>query len=591
MKAKNLLLSISACACMKHSSAQAPDWTWAESAGGGGYDYGISVAADDSGNSYVAGYFGSHLIIFGADTLTKVGDYDLFTVKYDSSGNVLWARSAGGSDIDWANSVAADASGNSYLAGRFGSSAITFGSITLINANAGYSDMFLVQYDASGNASWAKRAGGNNTDRANSVAADTLGNSYVAGYFDSPTITFGTTTLSTVSGADVFLAKYDASGNATWAKSAGGSDDDYANSAATDASGNTYVAGYFFSPSISFGTITLTKTGYSDMFLAKYDASGNAAWAKSAGGNDYDRAYSVATDASGNSYVSGVFLSDSITFGATTLTNAGGYDMFLAKYDASGNLIWANRVGGSDNDGAQGVAVDVSGNAYVTGYFESPTISVGATTLTNAGSGDVFLVKYDRSGNVLWAASAGGSDDDMGYGVATDASGNCYLAGAFFEPTITFGATTLASVNGYDMFIAKTHSCAGIADTSVAVSGATLTANASAATYQWLDCGNGFAVIGTATSQAFTATANGSYAVAVTEHSCTDTSSCHTVNVVDIHEQSLTKTFWCIPTQRAATSASDSVAFGRKSKLRSAMLRAAWLRRRHSATSIRLTLR
>ena len=192
--------------------------------------------------------------------------------------------------------------------------------------------------------------------------------------------------------------------NCLWAKSAGGTDVDYGRSVTTDASGNVYVMGYFYSPTITFGTTTLTNagtTGYSDMFIAKYDAAGNVLWAKSAVGIDSDRGYSVTTDASGNVYVTGSFDSPTITFGTTTLTNAGttGYsDMFIAKYDAAGNVLWAKSEGSTSYDEGYSVATDASGNVYVMGYFYSPTITFGTTTLTNAGSVDMFIAKYDGTG-------------------------------------------------------------------------------------------------------------------------------------------------------------------------------------------------
>ncbi|MFA5782131.1 MAG: SBBP repeat-containing protein, partial [Bacteroidales bacterium] len=313
----------------------------------------------------------------------------------------------------------------------------------------------LAKYDTSGNVLWAKSAGGIFNDEACSVAVDASGNIYVAGLFSSPTLTFDSTTLTNVGNNDILLVKYDTSGNVLWAKSAGGSSSDFANSVAVDTSGNTYVAGLFFSSTLSFGSTTLTNAGGIDIFLAKYDANGNVLWAKSAGGVDYDDAYSVAADASGNIYVAGVFSSPTLSFGSTTLTNAGGYDIFLTKYDAGGNVLWAKSAGGTGNDLAYSVAVDTSGNIYVAGYFRSPTIAFGITTLTNAGSRDIFLAKYDAAGNVFWAKSAGGTDYDEANSVAVNASGNIYVAGVFRSPTITFGSTTLTNASLDDIFLAK----------------------------------------------------------------------------------------------------------------------------------------
>ncbi|MCX6146500.1 MAG: SBBP repeat-containing protein [Candidatus Kapabacteria bacterium] len=186
--------------------------------------------------------------------------------------------------------------------------------------------------------------------------------------------------------------------NCLWAKKAGGTTEDVSNSVTTDASGNVYVTGYFTSPTITFGTTTITNTGGYDIFIVKYDAAGTVLWAKSAGGTDSDYGSSLTTDASGNVYVTGRFVSPTITFGTTTLTNPGGYDIFIVKYDAAGTVLWAKSAGGTSDDHGRSVSTDASGNVYVTGYFTSPTITFGTTTLTNAGENDIFIAKYAGTG-------------------------------------------------------------------------------------------------------------------------------------------------------------------------------------------------
>ncbi len=385
---------------------------------------------------------------------------DFFLVKYDANGNVLWATSAGGTDDDEGRSLALDASGNVYVTGYFFSSTITFGSYTL--TNVGFSDVFLVKYDANGNVLWATSAEGITIDRSSSLALDASGNAYVTGAFSSSTITFGSYTLTNVNDFDVFLVKYDANGNVLWATSAGGTDTDESCSLALDASGNAYVTGNFSSPTITFGATTLTNSGSYDIFLVKYDANGNVQWANSATGIVWDNVFSVATDASGNAYVTGKFSSPTITFGTTTLTNSGNSsssrdDFFLVKYDANGNVQWAKSATGIFGDYGVSVATDASGNAYVTGNFSSPTITLGTTTLTNSGGYDIFLMKYNANGNVLWATSAKGITSDLSCSLALDASGNAYVTGYFYSPTITFGSYTLTNVNDHknDVFLAK----------------------------------------------------------------------------------------------------------------------------------------
>ena len=184
--------------------------------------------------------------------------------------------------------------------------------------------------------------------------------------------------------------------NVVWAKSAGGTGLDESMSIAVDASGNTYLAGYFSSFSLNFGSTTLTSLGNEDVFLAKYDANGNVVWAKKAGGTYDDRTNSVAVDASGNSYVAGYFSSSNITFGSLTLTNAGGDDLFIAKYNTAGNVVWAKSAGSLYGDYAQSFTVDGFGDIYITGTFCTDTLIFGSTTLTSAGACDIYLAKLNN---------------------------------------------------------------------------------------------------------------------------------------------------------------------------------------------------
>ena len=170
----------------------------------------------------------------------------------------------------------------------------------------------------------------------------------------------------------------------------------------------------------------------------------NWQWAKGVGGTDWDGIFATTIDTQGNIYVVGIFNSPTITFGSTTLTNNGEEDIFIAKYNSNGNVLWAKSAGGIYEDRALSVIVDASGNIVVTGSFNSPTITFGTTTLTNNGNYNIFIAKYNNNGDVLWAKSAGSNDEDFVSSiVAVDATGNIIIAGSFSSPTITFGSTTL----------------------------------------------------------------------------------------------------------------------------------------------------
>ena len=235
-----------------------------------------------------------------------------------------------------------------------------------------------------------------------------------------------------------------------WARNAVGSRDDRTYSVNTDAFGNVYVAGYFESSTLGFGTTTLSNQGYHDVFVAKYDAIGNVLWAKSVGGSNLDEAHSIHVDAVGNVYVSGYFRSASLSFADTGISNVNSsyYDVFVLKYDAQGNEIWARSMGGSRSDYAKSIYTDGSGAVYVTGYFSSSSFSFGGATLNNQGGNDLFLLKYDAQGNELWAKSLGGIGNERGNSVYVDALGAVYIGGEFSTSSLGFGGTTLNNAGG-----------------------------------------------------------------------------------------------------------------------------------------------
>ncbi len=435
--------------------AQTPSWDWAQSIGKANNEEGYSVAVDGSGNVYVMGYFESPLLTIGSIALNNAGERDIFIAKYTPSGNLVWAVSAGGAEEEWGYNIAVDGSGNVYVTGYFESPTLTFGSTTL--NNAGGWDIFVVKYNTNGGIVWAKSAGSTLNDVGRGVAVDGSGNVYITGYFSSSTLTFGSTTLNNAGGEDIFIVKYDANGNPVWAHHAGGNAGDYSYDIAVDGSGNVYVTGYFSSSTLTFGSTTLSNAGLVNIFVAKYNASGNAVWAKSAGGNLFDSGMSIVVDGNGNVYVSGSFQSPTANFGSLTLNSAGGQDIFVAKYDPSGNVLWAKRAGGSTDEAGIKLAIDVSGGVYVTGFFTSPTADFGSTILNNVAGYDVFVARYEPNGNLVWAISNGGSDFEISNGIAVHGSSavSVYVTGGFATSTLNFGSTTLTNLGARDVFLAK----------------------------------------------------------------------------------------------------------------------------------------
>ena len=453
MKNGMLVLLLMAAIFLKGSTtdAQPPDFLWAARGGGAGLDLGRSIATDDSGNIIVTGEFSSTAATFGDTTLTCGGDWCMFIVKYDEVGDFLWAVGADATDDVIGRGIAADDSGNVIVIGSFEDTA-TVGDTTLITP--GDDDIFIAKYDRYGHFVWAAQAGGEDYDHGNSIATDDSGNVIVAGEFWSTAATFGDTTLINAGGCDIFIAKYDKYGHFVWAVQAGGASSDYGWDIDTDPSGNIVVTGRF-AGSATFGDTTLFAAGARDMFVAKYDTAGTFLWAARAGGTGLTEGHGIAADGSGNSIVTGEF-SNTATFGDSTLVAAGiQEDIFIAKYDSAGDFLWVAQAGGTGSDLGFDIATDDSGNGILTGYFSSTPATFGDTTLTSVGNWDIFIAKYDAAGGFFWVAQAGGIYGDFGQGIATDGSGNSFATGSFTSAPATFGDTTLTSAGEYDIFVAK----------------------------------------------------------------------------------------------------------------------------------------
>jgi hypothetical protein len=355
-----------------------------------GHDYGTGIITDNYGNIYVTGYFQGSTIKFDTITLTNTGtncsNYacdEIFIVKYDSLGNIKWAKSAQGSTEDHAVDIACDTLGNIIITGYFESPHIVFDTITLLNADSTtnyYSfKIFTAKYDASGNIVWAKGAGSgyNSNDQARGIAADDYGNVYVTGSFNSHTINFDSIVLYNTTNQlnqyreDLFIVKYNAEGNIVWAKKEGGNYSDRGEGITIDGENNLCIVGSFSSDNIYFGTHGLTNNGTSDAFVCKYDSSGNALWAKSAGVYSYTTGNSIALDTSNNVFISGGFTygsnhQDPISFGSTILPfpDNGYYPSFIAKYDAEGDFIHATTLKTSG-----GVRNSITSNSLNQLYF------------------------------------------------------------------------------------------------------------------------------------------------------------------------------------------------------------------------------
>jgi hypothetical protein len=413
-----------------------------------------------------------------------------------------WATSIGGTGIDAGNSIATDNLGNVYVTGFYRSASLIINSfvsggsgypITLIPfgtlSNSGESDIFIVKYNTNGLAQWATSIQGTDFDSGASIAIDNLGNVYVTGQYLSTSLTINDFVsqgspinltpygiLSNSGSRDVFIVKYNTNGLAQWATSIQGTGRDEGNSIATDNLGNVYVTGQYLSTSLTINDFvsqgspinltpygTLSNSGLINAFIVKYNTNGLAQWATSIQGTGNDIGYGIATDNLGNVYVTGQYLSTSLTINDFvsqgspinltpygTLSNSGLINAFIVKYNTNGLVQWATSIQGNNINIGRGIATDNLGNVYVTGSYTSTSLTINDFvsqgspinlipygTLSNSGNFDVFIVKYNTNGLAQWATSIQGTDSDTVFGIATDNLGNVYVTGRYDSAPLT----------------------------------------------------------------------------------------------------------------------------------------------------------
>jgi hypothetical protein len=419
------------------------------------------------------------------------GGMAAYIVKYNTSGTAQWAKKIDGTGSDEGQGVAVDASGNVYVTGTYRISSITVDGITLdAPINAGVA-AYIIKYNTSGTALWAKKIDGAGTDYGLGVAVDASGNVYVTGHYQSAAITVDGITLAAAlnGGFATYIIKYNTSGTALWAKKIDGMGNEYGNGVAVDASGNVYVTGYYTNAAITVDagvTLDAPLNGGAAAYIIKYNTSGTALWAKKIDGTGNEYGNGVAVDASGNVYVTGYYGAASITVdsvaGVTLDATLGGNAAYIIKYNTSGTAQWAKKIDGTGDDRGNGVAVDAFGNVYVTGRYNTAAITVDSLTLaTPLGLSAAYIIKYNTSGTAQWAKKIDGTGNDLGMGVAVDVSGNVYVTGYYGTAAITVDALTLdATLGAAAAFIVKYSSSDAV------VTPYTLVSNPASSDYKFL---------------------------------------------------------------------------------------------------------
>ena len=486
--------------------------------GGSGFDAGASIAVDDSGNTYITGQTSSTDFPTTPAALdTTCGtdgncnpdpdfgftSQDTFVTKLNADGSVLiYSTYLGGSDRDEGNAIALDASGNAYVVGRTFS--IDFPTVNAFQNTCNLNpfgfcwDAFVVKLNATGDSLlYSTYFGGSDDDSSDSIVVDASGNAYVAGMTNStdfPTMNPIQSACNSCGagfgGFDAFVTKFNAAGSALiYSTYLGGSNREEANGIAVDSGGNAYVTGDTSSSDFpttvgafdtdcgTDGLCNLDPTLFfigPDAFVTKLNPDGSGlVYSTYLGGSGSDSGEGIAVDASGNAYVTGVADNSAdfpTTAGAFQTSPASTLDAFITKLNADGSaLVYSTYLGGSVVTGGGGgddigfaIAVDTSGNAYVTGSTAStdfPTANpIQAAKGGEGNDSDAFVTKLNPAGSaLLFSTFLGGTDDDKGFGIIVDSEGKVYVIG----DTSSAGFPTTDAVfqvnigGGEDAFVAK----------------------------------------------------------------------------------------------------------------------------------------
>jgi hypothetical protein len=413
--------------------------------GGDSDDLGNDIAVDTSGNAYITGTTQSNdFPTEDAFQPNRSSLRDVFVAKVNQTGEaLLYSTYLGGSLDDLANGITVDSEGNAYIVGTTVS--VDFPTTTGVfeQIQQGAQDAFVSKLDPFGDSFiYSTYLGGSGDDFGNGVAVDSSGNAYVTGTTQSgdfPTVNFFDNLLG--GAQDAFVSKLNSTGTAPLAYSSylGGSGNDFGNGIAVDSSGNAYVTGTTQSgdfPTVNFFDNSLG--GAQDAFVSKFDPSlsgvASLIYSTYLGGANDDLGNSIAVDTSNNAYVVGTTLSNDFPIqNAFQAANAGSNDAFVTKLKADGTapLIYSTYLGGSNNDLGNGIAVDTSNNAYVAGTTLSDDFPVkNPLQPTRGGDNDAFISKFNSAGSVLtYSTYLGGSMDDFGSSIAVDISGNAHVTG------------------------------------------------------------------------------------------------------------------------------------------------------------------
>ncbi|MFN0110614.1 MAG: SBBP repeat-containing protein [Blastocatellia bacterium] len=451
-------------------NAEGTDLLFSTYLGGSNIDQAFAIVLGSGGDAYVAGSTVS--TNFPTRTplqATNRGNADVFVTRIKGDGTQLvYSTYLGGSGFDEAYGIALDAGGNAYVTGSTAS--VDFNTLNPFqpaNAGAG-SDVFLARINAAGSALvYSTYLGGTGVDVAYGVAVDANQTAFVTGHTFSTNFPTQNPLQATNRGeADAFVARFNATGSALiYSTYLGGAQGDFGRGIVVDSGSQPIVTGRTASTDFNVSNpLQATNRGNVDAFVSKLNINGNQlVYSTYLGGTSEDLAYGIAIDSAGAVYITGDALStDFNTRNALQTANRGGFDAFVTKINPAGSdLAYSTYLGGSGEDLASGIALDLAGNAYITGYTSSNDYAtISPIQATSRGGLEAFVTKiFADASSIAFNTYFGGNGSDVANAIAVDTGGNCYITGS--TTSTNFPTRTPFQANnrgGLDVFIAKFNS-------------------------------------------------------------------------------------------------------------------------------------
>lgn len=442
--------------------------TWAISAGAGARDYVSDILVDNSGNTYITGYF-SDSIEFENTKLMSLGKNDIYVAKYDPNGSLVWAQRHGWLENDFTRKLAMDWDGTILVVGDYQDSTILAGDTILsldtlwFGPYAETYDVFILEVEPDGSTPSVFADGWFSSERCYDLEVDGNADRIMGvtwhtwswwekgtpgkGFHDAMIVALDSEATMTAPNVNLFFHNR----THAWGKQ-------FDEAREVEVIGDSlYVLGGMFQDTCYFRDSTLfgVTDFEDDIFITTHDDTAGFKWAIWGGSAGKDRMTGMVHDAMGNLYVTGTYI-DTFSMGGQSIVSAGNLDGFIAKIDQNGNLVWLTSVGGENYDALEAIAIRPSGDLVITGYFQGE-LTLGGTTLQAIDSLDqnVLVASVETSnGAVNWAWGGGGDGIDIGQALSISSSNEIYVVGSY-TGTAVFGQQQLPSNGSDDIFILR----------------------------------------------------------------------------------------------------------------------------------------